>query len=126
MKDLIERLEKAAGPDRELDFDLHLARGLNASKSRRRDGQGSWWVYDAYDEGGYGLQSLPSYTASIDAALMLVPAEHDWVVSNVNGHVGGTPYACCGSDKAHFAATPVLSLCLAAMRARAQLISQAA
>lgn len=62
-------------------------------------------------------RNAPTYTSSMEAALRLVPVEHDWIVASVNGHVGGTPYACVGSEKEHFGATPVISLCIAALQA---------
>lgn len=68
---------------------------------------------------GYSADS-PKYTASLDAAMSVVPADYDWIVASVNGQVGGTPYACVGSTKEHFAETPVLSLLLAAILARAE------
>lgn len=58
------------------------------------------------------------FTSSFDAALSLVPDDHDWIVASVNGHYGGTPYACVGSREEHFGETAVLSLCIAAVRAR--------
>jgi hypothetical protein len=107
--ELAELCQKATGPDRELDAHIHYQiMGLDQ-------------VYDvatflASDIAG----SHPKhYTSSFDAAISLVPAAHDWIVASVNGQVGGTPYACVGSAKEHFAETPVLSLVLAALRARA-------
>lgn len=105
--DLIDRLEKAAGPDRELDRAIAAAiiqwpTGI--------DGDAVMGMQDA--------EHLTPYTSSIDAALTLVPEGHDWVVGDVNGQVGGTPYACVGSTKKHFGETAVLSLCIAALRAR--------
>jgi hypothetical protein len=103
MKDLIERLEKATGPSYELSQDIGRALGL-----RQR-----------YEHPGSENLSWPHYTYSLDAALTLVPEGHDWIVASVNGQVGGTPYACCGSETAHYGETPVLSLCIAALKARA-------
>lgn len=52
MQNIIEHLEKATRPDRALDWEIHLRNGL--------DGVGS-----------YGQH--PSYTASVDDALTLMP-----------------------------------------------------
>lgn len=99
---LIERLEKASGPDYGLSQDIGRAIG-----ARQR-----------YEHPGSENPSWPNYTGSFDAALTLVPNGQDWIVASVNGQVGGTPYACVGSEKMHFGETPILSLCMAALRAR--------
>lgn len=67
MTDLINRLERADGPDRELDWAIHIRNGL-------------------LGVGMYG--DHPHYTASIDAALMLVPEGWKWAVTSRNS-------ACC-------------------------------
>lgn len=43
---------------------------------------------------------------------------YDWIMGNVNGHMGGTPYGCVGvtEDKASYSATPLLSLWLSYFR----------
>lgn len=117
------RCKQATGPDRRLDAEIDcLVRftdlrpaELDDHKKYQRGvppGAGDIWCPT-------GFLMAASYTASLDAALTLVPADHDWVVGNVNGHVGGTPYACVGSRDQHFAATPALALCAASLRARA-------
>lgn len=68
MKDLIAALESASGPDRQLDFEIGLQMGITKDL-----GTGKWIRLDDDNrirtvEGG-----LPHYTASIDAALTLVP-----------------------------------------------------
>lgn len=100
---LIERLQAATTPDRDLDIAIaevafDIDKGTDEVKF-------------------YGVERVPQYTHSVDDALTLVPEEHDWVVASVNGQVGGTPYACVGSDESHYGETPVLSLCIAALRA---------
>lgn len=99
--DLIARLERATEGSRELDFEI--AEYLDKIGVK----------YATTIEG-----HTPEWTQSLDAALSLVPEGHDWIVADVNGHVGGTPYACVGSKKPHFAETPALALCVAALRAR--------
>lgn len=76
MKDLIERLEKATGPDRQLDADIlntcghqALDRGPRIGWEWRRDGKGIW-------------SRMPSPTASIDAALTLLPDGYAWTICN--------------------------------------------
>src|SRR5690349_3027412 len=69
--ELIARLEKADGPDRVLDYDIamHLNRPFGAWDSFRK--------YDAAFP-TYTRRDAPSFTASIDAALTLVPERAIW------------------------------------------------
>jgi hypothetical protein len=105
---LIDRMQKAEAPDRDLDAEVYRV-CVGEVWSGPLSGH---WTSD-------GKAPIPHYTASIDDALTLVPDEHDWIIASVNGQVGGTPYACVGSEQAHYGATPALSLCLAALKARA-------
>jgi hypothetical protein len=126
--ELIERLEKATWPDRVLD-DL-IARDVLG------------WVTEDKDE-YWRFFNLPYYTASIEAALTLVPEGHRWEITD-NGidaqitrsvppseyweEVG--PFACVErktypdgdwSARTHgaaIAATPAIALCIAALKAR--------
>lgn len=116
------RCEQATGADRELDAEIWLACVPGATREQTsyfHKASGRECVIDETRDATGRLIIVPSYTASLDAALTLAPADHDWVVGNVNGHVGGTPYACVGSRDQHFAATPALALCAASLRARA-------
>ena len=64
-----------------------------------------------------GLSSVCSFTTSIDAALLLIDREkYDYQVGNVNGHVGGTPFAQVGRHTC-YASTPELALCAASLTA---------
>lgn len=92
---LAKRCEAATGPDRELDE--HIEFTLLPR--------------------GYALPgtSLP-YTASIDAAMTLVPEGFDWIIARANG--GLTIHAEVGSREQVFGETPALALCAAALRAR--------
>lgn len=116
MNDLIERLEKATGPDRELDAEIWMT--LNPS----------WRDYPRTEAGGWITplaMSAPAspYTDSIDFALTLFPTEmprglhlymntapdmggRDWVVS----HQSPTTRVAARSWP--------LALCIAALRAR--------
>jgi hypothetical protein len=134
MKDLIERLERATGADRELDCLIWAARSgyepiwrdNDLLARNRKPPHDTCWL-GSIDPGktqrnfsetrGFN-PPIPAYTGSLDAALTLVPPDHDWIVASVNGQVGGTPYASVGDEKMHFGETPVLSLCIAALRAR--------
>ena len=92
MTDIRELLRRADGPSDELDFAIATALGepiTPVSLSR-------------------------NYT---DAVRIVEAYGYDWVMGNVNGHVGGTPYARVGShDEGSFSATPLLSLWLSFFR----------
>lgn len=110
MKELIEKLEKAGGPDRFLDAIIcfrahpHKFRGLIEHE----------WVRS--EAAAYS----PKYTSSIDVALTLVPEGYDSVSASINerGQSSmriGTPYV-FGNG-----ATPAIALCIAALKSRAAL-----
>jgi hypothetical protein len=94
--ELAERCENATGPDRRLDNDIRLA-----------------------TNNGCAFGDDPPYTASLDAAMTLVPEGcQATIVRRKDGH--GAAYfdrewlaGSCDS-----AATPALALCAAALRAR--------
>jgi hypothetical protein len=68
LKELLERVEKATGPDRDIDFDL--AELLDEFAFVPTFGMaGNWYKRPVQ----YGLTTdVPAYTASIDAAVALV------------------------------------------------------
>jgi len=136
---LAERCERAEGPDRELDAEIAVAvlggeivwKTANYTMEQypaRR--------YASEDHiGGYGNAPVEQYSASLDAAMALVPKETFWRL----GHDGA------GADPSDFradvlwfiwpigpkasphqrqskaiAATPALALTAACLRARAQ------
>lgn len=121
MIDLIERIEAAGGPDRDLDWRIQKALGI-----------GDWPDIDMWPPfmpGSKFEKAIPAYTASLDAAMTLVPTEPFpemrpgkwwWGVDSLgcDAHVAyenrdsGIPeYSAQG-------ATPALALCAAALRAR--------
>lgn len=116
--ELAERCERAEGPDRELDALIAPLQGLRVVDEGHPIGR------MCYDDIGCA-QLLPRYTASLDAAMTLVPEEFGrpsaftiqrsrnfgccavvWVNSEFNRSVRGD------------ADTPALALCAAALRAR--------
>lgn len=116
---LAERVEKLEGPDRRLDFDLWVIltnpTGFPAL-SEPEENRTSW--FDTWkDKGGF-----PRYTASLDAAMSLVP--EGWKVclcvderpgfANVHKLVGGE-----GPTNIAHASTLALALTAAALRALA-------
>lgn len=102
MTDLIARIESADGPDRELDAEI--AKAVGAQGTYRADFLGWDDVGHAIYRPGYAR-----YTASIDAALTLVPDDCGFVVmgkaAKVGCHIGS-------------GATPALALAAAALKAR--------
>lgn len=112
---LAARCEAASGPDQELDREIAVAVGHP-------------WDYAA-DWGSRGHErpvAFP-YTASIDAAMMLVPGGWDWCLSMGAGDYAEASLApswkvteCSGT-----ADTPALALCAASLRARATTTGEA-
>lgn len=95
---LAERIEQAEGPGRDLDREIAIASGrvpLGFEHDER-------W---------------PTYTASLDAAMTLVPECEGWVI---DGRSYPEAEICClnGDIVGAAAATPALALCAAALRAR--------
>lgn len=134
MKELIERLEKATEPDRETDHRIGCAiAGVEfvsldlsgAGESLRWRGPKNAKVY------------APAYTASIDAALTLVPGgprDAWWSVEVARSpdsplrSFGGRPevymakvarWSESGKEHCGHSDTPAIALCIAALKARA-------
>ena len=114
MDDLIARLEKAKGPDRELDGDIALHLGL-VPRGMERGWAGGW--------AGNGKQfDAAWYTSSTDAALTLVPEGWGWSLDWDGGCSvfreplsGRLPDNEFGAD----GPSPAIALCIAALKARA-------
>jgi len=86
--DLIARVEAASGPDREIDGAICLALGWTFQKMKGD----SKPYYRRPGETAYYLRSTPpEYTASIDAALKLLP---DGVTLDLKLFANRTGYAC--------------------------------
>lgn len=122
--ELAERCERATGPDREMDAAIATALGFAPAGAELRDGSLSW-KKPAQTERGFNywkwyVHRAATYTASLDAAMTLVPEGHNWAVESDSDGVG----AWCYDKNAHntgpqIAATPALALTVAALRARA-------
>ena len=127
---LADRIEAAGRPDRELDALIEIARNpyrqiIIGSKPGRFPQEP---IYGPISELIVMADMIadainaPAYTASIDAALTLVPDGHAWSVSNA----ARTPRANVWPlsplrdipPKHTSAATPALAICAAALRAR--------
>jgi hypothetical protein len=115
---LAERVERAAGPDRALDETIYLAVGAERLSNNQ-------WRRPFREKEGiviHGDGLVPYYTGSLDTALSLLPARHDWSLHADNGEAiaGCQPASEDGCDCADCrAATPALALLAAILRARA-------
>ena len=104
--ELAARCEAARGADTEIDARIwHTVYGAS-----------NGWEYDGYPR--------KSFTASLDAAMTLVPTGHIWAIEG-GPHCEEKAAAWCSDKKVFdskpsFAATPALALCAASLRAIAQ------
>jgi hypothetical protein len=103
---LIARVEAATGPDREIDQAIAV---YQKNANRPADKPRVIGVANAWD-----------YTASLDAAVSLVPSGWDWCISKGWGEAAIASLAPAEkvAEVTTEAATPALALCAAALRAR--------
>jgi hypothetical protein len=126
---LAERVEQATGPDRELDAAIAVAVRWRWEGWRKGDlaieeadaRSGMAYVADQVRNSTNSIwRLLPAYTASIDAAMTLVPEGEDYAIERVGGEhwcsvdANGERQPCVG------AATPALALSAAALRSLAK------
>lgn len=127
MSDLIERLEKATGPDRELDGDIAHVLGLAPVDFERQDRGWLWIKYLRGSTPDFDSWEAPEFTKSIDAALTILPPqiqfqwtiEQDaawvrWLIGEDVKEAQGYYFRCEGGMTA-------AAFALAALRARAAL-----
>jgi hypothetical protein len=130
--ELAERCEAATGPDRELDVELAVVAGLIRDPEFERGyfygaGNNCDYVLERGDyDHGNNAPELPSYTASLDAAMMLVPEGHIVAVTNCDPDLPAPDFARASAIVAldpdsvvapTVAKTMPLALCAAALRA---------
>jgi hypothetical protein len=127
---LAERCEQATGPDRDLDALIRCAVfAPQGAFVRRSPINGAWCIYEisyggkerSWEPRGLSREArVGAFTASLDAAMTLVPEGFDWLIGRTNdgltihAEVGGR-----GDEFMRFGNTPALALCAAALRARA-------
>ena len=122
---LAERCEQAAGPERELDAEIALACGIVTSREcdffyGHKDHSVMVLERDYYDH-DRNAPALPYFTASLDAAVTLVPEGWTW------GRFHSGTVECMtlnGPDNSILVErgegiSTALALCAAALRARA-------
>lgn len=147
LAELIERLKKATGPDRELDAEIwRSAKGAevwNYHDNSHIDSQircGAWtgtreshpdfepgldnvvtWRYRIDRNGDFDYGELPSPTASIDAALTLVPEGWECILYTENNTAelyNTNPPRKFGIKARAQGTAPAIALCIAALKAR--------
>lgn len=135
MNDLIERIEAASGPDREIDREIMLSSGYRYEQRdigcRYEDGSVALdWVYVEIKTDKWRSTHPLSFTSSIDAALTLVPEGFEWSLEYQAGHHVSSDGECMVAiaklgdpcrDWESTSATPALALCAAALKSRAYL-----
>lgn len=126
--ELIARLEAASGPERELD--AAIVAELNNATVRRypptddfgpRDRWQFWSRDGAHFLGSEGKFKVPAYTASLDAALSLVPEGWAFQLLYEPDATKGQQALVWPPGKSmplSSAPTPALALCIASLRAR--------
>ena len=130
MSNLITRLQAATGPDRELDAEIFLLQWpgyrLQTDCEPFPDQVQPGRIQEI---GGFAHRTAPTFTASIDAALTLVPEGYWWNVGHVMGPQPDTQnlfWAMCHMKGEKWpydrpiAATPALAICIAALCARGE------
>lgn len=115
MMELAAACERAGGPDRELDVEIASHFGFRVVDEGHPLGR---QCYDA----DHRSVRLPAYTASLDAAMTLVPEGWHTFMATEDRHSHNWSWSLRGGFgwKAQArAATPALALCAAALRAGA-------
>lgn len=105
---LADRVEALKAPDEHIDWLIENALGLARFELDRPDPRSEGWLDKR-------VKPKP-YTASLDAAMTLVPDEYDWILGRTNG---GLTIHARGDEFMRFGATPALAICVAAIHARA-------
>jgi hypothetical protein len=136
LNEIIERLEKATGPDRELDARVcasvckvedfgpfTLAEGCRAEFEPQDDGSVKLFIYGPGDAGPNYVARERSlkFTSSVDAALQLVPEGWIWEVTSASAYSIWRGQRDPKNDDfmSGLAKSPAIALCIAALRARA-------
>ena len=116
---LAERCEAAEGPDRELDAEIALVVGASGGNPIKSPGCAGWLVGSATNPSP--VKAL-EYTASLDAAMTLVPVKSLWSVCDMEE--GPFAQVIRLWDRERYfrshAATPALALTASALKAIAE------
>lgn len=131
MEALIQRVEKAQGPDASIDADIAVATGWKRGQVIACFTPEDARIRFPDDHNGFcRAYDVPRYTASLDAAVSLVPEGHWWNVSRTcadnspmrhfgtrSGHCFTAGCAPWGRDQHTTAHTPELALLVAILKA---------
>ena len=115
---LIADLEAATGPDR--GFDARIAEAIGAGLPMV-NGRTISEALAAFPRDGQGIArafEVAPYTASIDAALTLLPENIEARVARCPKHSSALVWVNVRRHLWGYAATPALALCIASLRAR--------
>jgi len=129
LRELLERVRKAEGPDRELDAELAICFGW---QYRSRKGRGREWLDDSFGSVETWVRQPPAFTASLDAITALIERElpgqawtlgknvhyHYWQCTFIALDENGNPF---GLASSHAAATPEIAMVAAFLSAKAAL-----
>lgn len=125
LRGLIERLEKLEGPDREVEAEIDVA--LFGGETVWKTANYTMESYPASRRpsathiGGFANEHVPSYTASLDAAVALVervlPGWDGFVPINAKGEAWVWPAGGMGKGHRVSAATPAIALLIATLKA---------
>jgi hypothetical protein len=130
--ELADRCEKATGPDRELDCEIVVAVGggeiVWKQANYTMEAYPAHRVPSANHLGGFANEPVPAFSASLDAAMQLVPEGYVWGAGSWGNPDTEGPWAWCATKQDSKdndldygkATTPALALCAAALRAQAQ------
>ena len=116
-KSIAERIEALEGPCREMDLSIAKAVGLAHLDAVAGGVTGFMYM----DRGQPACVTVPRYTASLDAAMTLVPERWVW---SINQFPDKASAYCVSEDEViarprkQYQATPALALCAAALRAQ--------
>lgn len=136
---IIARLEKATGPDREIDAIIYAQFGeppdLGFPVTMWAAGENVFWKGGTVTQGPVlflGGDKYPRFTASIDAALKLMPDGPGWTFCIWQDHRGNCAQVRRPSpiDRGivpqitKHAATPAIALCIASLKARSAVLTQ--
>lgn len=119
---LAERVERAVQPDREIDCLIRCALSGRPNWRALNMGDGFGWGIFSETTAGHArfFSDVPMYTASLDAAMTLVPRDASWSLYDVIGKRESVRMYGDGYDVLVQGATPALALTAACLRARAR------
>lgn len=120
LPEIIAALEAADGPDWDLNAGIARALGWELIEVSHTAGRTGAWK----KPNGELMYAAPFFTASLDAALTLVPDDANWGVStprqpNMSGkRYWASLHGYGGKPTGTYGATPAIALCIAALKAR--------